>query len=75
MLQPIAEHRLKTPVAKGEVLLRTTNLLGEVIEEMRQPADGTVFGIRTYPSVTAGDWALFTGEATLVPFDRARLGR
>jgi predicted deacylase len=75
ILQPIAEHRLKTPVAKGEVLLRTTNLLGDVIEEMRQPADGTLFGIRTYPSVTAGDWALFTGEATLVPFDRAAPGR
>lgn len=75
MLQPIAGNRLKTPVAKGEVLLRTTNLLGEVLEELRQPADGTVFGIRTYPSVTAGDWALFTGEAALVTFDRTRLGR
>ena len=47
----------------------------KLLEELRQPADGTVFGIRTYPSVTAGDWALFTGEAALVPFDRTRLGR
>jgi predicted deacylase len=56
---------LKQPISKDEVLLRITNLFGETVEELRAPCNGTLFGARTYPSVTAGDWALFCADATL----------
>lgn len=70
MLEPVLHDRLKQPVAKGETLLRTVDLFGDLLEELKAPCDGTVFGMRTYPSITAGDWALFCAEATLVPYTR-----
>ncbi len=67
LIDPIPERRLKQPIHQNEVLLRLTDLLGETVEEMRAPCDGTLFGIRTYPSVTAGDWSLFCADATFEP--------
>ena len=32
---------------------------------MRGIFNGILFGFRTYPAVTAGDWALFCTDATL----------
>ncbi len=64
LINPIPERRLKKPISKGEVMMRTTDLLGTLVEELRAPCDGTIFGIRTYPSVSAGDWTLFCGDAT-----------
>jgi hypothetical protein len=58
---------LKQPIRKDEVLLRITDLFSATVEELRAPCNGTLFGVRTYPSVTAGDWALFCADATLQP--------
>jgi predicted deacylase len=63
MLDPLPHPPLKKPMRKDEVLLRITDLFGSPIEELRAPCDGTLFGLRTYPSVTAGDWCLFCAEA------------
>ncbi len=70
LINPIPERRLKQPIQQGEVLMRVTDLLGEPVEELRAPCTGTLFGLRTYPSVTAGDWTLFCGDATFEPAKR-----
>jgi len=69
LLAPVPGMPLKQPIRKGEALLRVTDLFGNTLEELSAPCDGTLFGIRTYPSVTAGDWALFCADATLRPAD------
>lgn len=66
IIDPMGEPPLKKPITKGDVLLHISNLFGEPVEQLRAPCDGTLFGIRTYPSVTAGDWALFCADATYV---------
>ena len=63
IIKPDPESRLKKPIRRGDVLLEITDLFGETIERLQSPCDGTLFGIRTYPSVTAGDWALFCADA------------
>jgi len=63
ILEPIPETHLKKPIYKGQTLMRITNLFGDIIQELQAPCDGTLFGLRTYPSVTAGDWALFCADA------------
>jgi len=70
MLEPLPDPPLKRAMAKGDLLLRITDLFGETVEELNAPCDGTLFGIRTYPSVTAGDWCLFCAEATFEPGER-----
>lgn len=70
MLDPLPHCPLKQSIRKGELLLRITDLFGETVEELHSPCDGTLFGIRTYPSVTAGDWCLFCAEATFQPSER-----
>ena len=64
IIDPFPTCQFKKPMFKGDLLLRIMNLLGEPVEELTAPCDGTLFGVRTYPSVTAGDWALFCAEAT-----------
>ena len=44
-------------------MMRITDLVGNTVEELRAPCDGVLFGMRTYPSVTTGDWVLFCGDA------------
>jgi predicted deacylase len=67
MLDPIPDPPLKKSIRKGEMLLRISDFFGETLEELKAPVDGTLFGIRTYPSVTAGDWCLFCGDASYRP--------
>jgi hypothetical protein len=67
MLDPIPDPPLKKSIRKGETLLRISDFFGETLEELKAPVDGTLFGIRTYPSVTAGDWCLFCGDASYRP--------
>ena len=57
--------KLKKPITEGEVLLTLADLFGETVEEIRAPCTGVLFGFRTYPSTTAGDWTLFCGNAAL----------
>ncbi len=61
-----AEERLKQPIRAGERLLRIHDLLGNPLEDLNAPCDGVLFGFRTYPSTTAGDWTLFCGDAEFV---------
>jgi predicted deacylase len=67
IIDPLPNCPLKKRICKDQMLLRTTDLFGDLIEELKSPCDGVLFGVRTYPSVTAGDWALFCAEATYVP--------
>jgi predicted deacylase len=66
MIEPLAAPPIKTPMKKGDHLMRITDFFGETVEDLCAPCDGTLFGIRTYPSVTAGDWCLFCADATFV---------
>lgn len=61
----VPKNKLKKPIAEGEVLLTLVSLFGEIVEEIKAPCTGVLFGFRTYPSTTAGDWTLFCGKATL----------
>lgn len=65
----LAEDSLKQPIRAGQPLLRIHDLLGRPLEDLNAPCDGVLFGFRTHPSTTAGDWTLFCGDATLVPVD------
>jgi predicted deacylase len=65
VLEPNPNIPLKKPIHTGDVLMRITDLFGETREELRAPCDGTLFGVRTYPSITVGDWALFCAEAAM----------
>lgn len=67
LLEPNPDIPLKKPIKKGELLLRILDLFGETVEELHSPCKGTLFGVRTYPAVTAGDWALFCADAALGP--------
>ena len=57
--------KLKKPITEGETLLTLTDFYGETVEELKAPCTGVLFGFRTYPSTTAGDWTLFCGNAEL----------
>jgi len=48
-------------MAKGTILGHILNLYGDVLDTVRAPADGLVFGLRARPSVRTGDWLLFYG--------------
>ncbi len=61
-----AGDHLKRPIRKGQTLLRIHDLLGNPVEDLNAPCDGVLFGFRTHPSTTAGDWTLFCGEAEFV---------
>ena len=67
LLEPNPDIPLKKPIKKNDFLLRILDLFGETVEELLAPCDGTLFGFRTYPSVTTGDWALFCADAKLKP--------
>jgi predicted deacylase len=67
LLEPNPDIPLKRPIQKDELLLRILDLFGETVEELHAPCDGKLFGFRTYPAVTSGDWALFCADATLEP--------
>lgn len=62
----LAGERLTKPIRAGETLLQIHDLFGQAIEDLDAPCDGVLFGFRTHPSTTAGDWALFCGDAEFV---------
>ena len=59
---PAEGVRYRTPIAANTLLARIHDLYGNVIEEVRAPCDGQIFGMRTQPCVFQGDWAVFFGE-------------
>lgn len=67
MLEPNPNIPLKKPIHRGDLLMKVSDLFGNPLEDLRAPCDGTLFGFRTYPSVFAGDWVLFCGDATYEP--------
>lgn len=67
LIEPNPDIPLKKPIKKDQLLLRILDLFGDPIEELHSPCNGILFGFRTYPSVTAGDWALFCAEASFEP--------
>ena len=38
---------------------RIYDLYGEELEQIKAPADGLPFGLRTTPATHVGDWAIF----------------
>lgn len=52
---------LHKPVKKGTVVGRVVDLHGNVLEEIKTPDDGEIFGYRTLPVVHTGEWMLFFG--------------
>lgn len=48
-------------IAKGTVLGKIVNLYGDVLETVKAPEDGLVFGLRHRPQVRVGDWICFYG--------------
>ncbi len=67
VLEPNPDLPLKQSMHRGDRLMRINDLFGNPLEDLRAPCDGTLFGFRTYPSVFAGDWVLFCGDATYEP--------
>ena len=61
-----AGDHLKKPIRQGQPLLHIHDLLGNPVEDLNAPCDGVLFGFRTCPSTTAGDWTLFCGDAAFV---------
>ena len=47
------------PMKKGDPLARIVNIFGDVLDEMKAPAEGMFFGLRALPNVTTGDWCCF----------------
>lgn len=54
------EHR--TPISAGTLLAEIRDVYGNVLEEVRAPTDGQIFGMRTMPACLPGDWACFFAE-------------
>jgi len=52
------------PLKKGTLLGHICDLYGNILEEIRTPFDGEIFGIRTLPVVYTGEWMLFFAEVT-----------
>jgi predicted deacylase len=48
-------------IPQGTELGRIMSLYGDVLDTLKAPADGLVFGLRARPSVRTGDWLLFFG--------------
>ena len=57
--EPSIEFGSKVP--KDTVLGHIRDLYGDVLETVKAPDEGVVFGLRTRPSVRIGDWVCFFG--------------
>jgi hypothetical protein len=53
------DFEFKKPSKKGDVFAKIYDLQGRVLEEIKAPADGMPFGLRTTAPTHAGDWAVF----------------
>jgi hypothetical protein len=56
---PESDVAFQEPVTEGEVVGRILDVHGRVLEEVKTPADGEIFGLRTLPTVRTGEWVLF----------------
>ena len=56
-----ADLRFEEPIDANTLLGEIYNLHGMVAAEVRAPCDGVVFGLRSRPSVFAGEWCCFFG--------------
>ena len=50
---------LRTMLKKGTTLGRIYNLYGDQVDEIKAPADGQIFGLRSRPAVMEGEWCCF----------------
>lgn len=50
------------PMKKGDLLARIVDVYGDLLAELRTPADGVIFGLRALPNVQTGDWCCFYAE-------------
>jgi len=66
LIDPVYENTLGKMLEPGTSILRTVNLFGETVQEVKAPCVGIPFGIHTYPSVTTGDWMLFFAAGKMV---------
>jgi len=57
------------PLAAGTVLGVIYDLYGDVVAEVTAPREGVVFGLRSRPSVLAGQWCCFFGVVEKVVDD------
>ena len=55
------ELPFETEIAAGTVIGKIYNLYGDVIDEVKAPQNGVVFGMRARPSVMEGHWCCFFG--------------
>jgi predicted deacylase len=53
---------LRDKVSENQLLGKTYDLFGNVIEEVRAPWDGFVTVVRVKPTVNAGDWTILVGK-------------
>lgn len=53
------DFEFKKSSKKGDVFAKIYDLQGRVLEEIKAPADGMPFGLRTTAPTHAGDWAVF----------------
>lgn len=56
-----ADVELRTMMTQGTVIGHIYDLYGDVLEELKAPADGQIFGLRSRPSVMEGEWCCFFG--------------
>jgi predicted deacylase len=59
LIDPVYGNMLGKMLQPGDPVIRTINLFGETVQEVKAPCEGIPFGIHTYPSVTTGEWMLF----------------
>jgi len=59
---PERDVAFQEPMTEGEVVGRIYDVHGRVLEEISTPCDGEIFGIRTLPTVHAGEWVLFFAD-------------
>ncbi len=64
-----ADVPLRKMMKKGTVIGHIYDLYGDELEELRAPADGQIFGLRSRPSVMEGEWCCFFGAVDEVRDD------
>lgn len=59
---PVEGVKYRTPISAGTVIAHIRDLYGNVLEEIKAPTDGQIFGMRTMPACLPGEWACFFAE-------------
>jgi predicted deacylase len=55
------KKQLRDRVKKGEVVGTICDLFGDILEEIKAPADGLIVSQRTFGTIHCGDWTIFVG--------------